>query len=193
MKPRGVALWGGVLGAVLVVFTVADGPFDANRIGSAGEWFAGIAGFAVLAWAVGEPARAERHIRDTERIRKADQVAESAIRRVVELEMMPGRLVYDPASFAVLAKEFEIAHAMIPNVVLRDRLAVTVTVLMVVREDGLIDDPDVLVFARSVALKVIDCCTSTLRELAARRPPSSVDLRGGHRRSVCSPCHYDEH
>ena len=59
---RTAALIGAFAAAVAVLLTIVSRlPFDLgfrpDRVGNAGEWFAGIAGFAVLAWSMGEPAR----------------------------------------------------------------------------------------------------------------------------------------
>ena len=61
-RVAGVMLAAAATAGVLLWVSTWDGhTFGVMRVGSAGDWFAGIPGAAVLGWAVGEPARERSH------------------------------------------------------------------------------------------------------------------------------------
>ena len=102
--------------ALLLLLVVAlSGPFRSDRVGAAGEWFAGLAGVAVLAWAVGEPRRAA----DARRAMRFAELSPGVIRKLHPLTPREVMARLDYAEASELRDELEIAAAFAP-----ERLAV---------------------------------------------------------------------
>ena len=55
-----------VVASAILVLSFVDGPLSPDKVGTGGQWFAGLVGALVLAWALGEPERRRLEARGTQ-------------------------------------------------------------------------------------------------------------------------------
>lgn len=130
-----VLLFAVAAGALLLLTLPTFGPFDAQRVGSAGEWFAGVGAAAVLAWAVGEPQRQRRRDAEENTRQRRVAAAERAVRAIVASNIRPGE-DWSSNDARQLYEQLEVERQAIDESPLSDRMNAVLVYLMASWNEG---------------------------------------------------------